>query len=102
TNECTSSDNNCGADQACRNYPGTYECFCTSPGKFLISGTCEDVSSVTLTITILEMTFEAALGSNTSAEFYAFKTRLEDRVRKIMYESFLDLIVLNTISVTSR
>ncbi|CAB4041178.1 Hypothetical predicted protein, partial [Paramuricea clavata] len=79
TNECTSSVNVCGADQACRNYPGTYECFCTSPGKFLISGTCQDVSSVTLNITILNSIYEAALGSNTSAQFYSFKTRLEDR-----------------------
>ena len=38
--ECASG-NNCGADQACRNYPGTYDCFCRSPGKFLIDGICK-------------------------------------------------------------
>ena len=38
--ECASG-NDCAREQACRNYPGTYECFCTSPGEFLVNGTCQ-------------------------------------------------------------
>ena len=38
--ECA-SNNDCAREQACRNYPGTYECFCTSPGEFLVNGTCQ-------------------------------------------------------------
>ncbi|XP_028394545.1 uncharacterized protein LOC114518753 [Dendronephthya gigantea] len=98
--ECAqSSDNNCAENQACRNYAGTHECFCTSPGTFLIEGSCASVSAVTLTITILDQLFTAALADTSSADFYDFITRLEDRLNayfKRMYEStYLDSSVLN-------
>lgn len=39
-NECNQVPSVCGIDEMCRNYPGTYQCFCTSPGKFLYEGNC--------------------------------------------------------------
>ena len=39
--ECSESPSKCGDDQRCENYPGTYRCFCDSPGTTLKNGTCE-------------------------------------------------------------
>ena len=38
--ECASS-NVCGRNQTCRSYDGAHECFCTSPGQFLVNKKCE-------------------------------------------------------------
>ena len=39
--ECSQSPPKCGNDQACENYPGTYRCYCNSPGTNLENGMCE-------------------------------------------------------------
>jgi hypothetical protein len=40
-NECSQSVTKCGEGQRCENYPGTYRCYCNSPGTYLVGGNCE-------------------------------------------------------------
>ena len=42
-NECSQSPAKCGNGQRCENYPGTYRCYCKSPGTYLENGDCRGI-----------------------------------------------------------
>ena len=56
-NECSQTPEKCGNGKSCKNYPGTYRCYCDSPGTFLVDGNCTGNISLQVHFAIIFLCF---------------------------------------------
>ncbi|CAB3990733.1 3-oxoacyl-[acyl-carrier- ] synthase, mitochondrial, partial [Paramuricea clavata] len=81
-NECSQSVAKCGEGQMCENYPGTYRCYCNSPGTYLVGGNCEDILSYEGGFVVINREFKINYNDTNSIEYLQFAEEVAEVVKE--------------------
>ncbi|XP_028399458.1 uncharacterized protein LOC114522881 [Dendronephthya gigantea] len=79
--ECKYNPSVCDADKLCRNYPGTYRCYCSSPREVKVLGECTAIISYEASITI-NLSFVTELGNATSLIFLQLAEEIQVQLNR--------------------
>ncbi|XP_028415949.1 uncharacterized protein LOC114539510 [Dendronephthya gigantea] len=81
-NECSRNPAICGDGQKCENYPGTYRCYCISPGKYLVGETCNGILSYEGGFVIINRNYTPMYNDKNSIEYLQFTEEVASWVEK--------------------